>query len=358
MSKRRTEDIFLEEFYKRVQKECKKHDINCSLCFKRVHIYTQHEDFYLDPVPGNIVLMHQNINKEGRRYGGYHIQEGCKAKLPEDVVRYIVAHTQYRYTEDGRYRTDEELEAIKKEKEEIAAQEKMRKAEATQTNLTNRQKKEQYDNCMNALFTLLPRKCAERGWGFYRNNNFLHIYTEFEDFKFEASREQITLRAQACYELSTKMTESKAFNIPVSADEIMSFVENVRVIKTRENFVSRFQKQVEKRCNECDVRFSFKDERVYLYKDNTSCYFDITNRQPLILYDAKTDEVLYTFEKYTGIVLVNQVKYITKTRTEENVTTNTVKDEKTIKWLKWSLVVGNIVAWTFGILFAIAYFSL
>lgn len=275
---------YLEGFYKRVQKECGEQGINCNLCFGRIHIYTKHEDFYFEPSPGGFVVMHQNIDKDGKRYGGYHVQEGCTARTPEGIVRYVAGHTKYRYTPEGRYRTDEELEAYQQAKE-------------------TRKKQSAYQNWLKVFCGRMKQLCSERGWTFQRKNNFATLTTPYETFIMELATEYLSMCSKRCLPLDIKKSYVDCrYAVPVEADTIIQFISDELTVHNQEGYIAKFYSQVNRGCEITNTPCDLKGNRIYIYAETGPYNFDVVHGQEIEVFRNGEIEPYKTYGQNTRAI--------------------------------------------------------
>ena len=344
MAKMTPEEQYREAFFKRVQRECRKHNINCSMVYDRIHIYTKYEDFYFTPDPNEITLMHRNAQKESDGGYKYHIQGVWSNRTPESLVREVVRHTKYRYTEDGEYRAEKDMQAEKNTKQNM----KISGHEATKhkdkTNAphwkANRQKQ------IQEFRDELKRLCIERGLNYRDVNQITYIDNGFEELLIEFATLHTKIQSRRCATLRIK----EAYDHIYAPDELLpidviEFVEYHFTIHNQNEYADAFYGAIKERCNQLGFKCERNGDRVHIYGANATYYVDAVCGKPMEIYQHGVKSALIVCPDDAHIL------YVTHYIEEYDKTAEAKRNQKDC--CRIALIVAAISGWVVaGILFA------
>lgn len=291
MSTKTPQEIYTESFYRGVEKECRKHKINCSLSFDKIYIYTKFEEFYFIPNPSCITLMHRNMSGTRRDKMEYHMQLSQKM-TPEMVVKYVVRHTGDRYTVDGKRRTNEELAAFNPKK----------KSAKKKDGLSNKQRKASYKEWTETLVNDLNKTCPAYNIWVEHKNNFVFLSTPFEVFCFEMMPGKVIARNRKCKPLAIKEgyaeTDPKCqFESDVDAKQLIDFVIDRKTIWNHGNYVSKFYDYVVERCDYHKLQHKLEGSRIYVMGEDDTYYFVVTFNMDTPIYKSGCNEPIDIVDK-------------------------------------------------------------
>lgn len=293
MAKMTPEEQYREAFYGRVQKECRKHKINCSMVYDRIHIYTKYEDFYFTPDPNEITLMHRNAQKESDGGYKYHVQGVWSNRTPESLVREVVRHTKYRYTEDGEYRAEKDMQAEKDAKQnvKIAGHEETKPKDKTNTPHWKANRQKQIQEFRDELREL----CEEHGLNCRDVNQITYIDNGFEEFLIEFATSHTKIQSRRCVTLRIKEACDHIYEpdglLPI---DVVEFAESNFTISNQKEYADAFYSAIKERCNQCGFKYERKGDRVYIHGTNATYYVDAVCGKPMEIYQHGVKSALIT----------------------------------------------------------------
>lgn len=284
------EEKYREAFFSRVQKECRKHSINCSMVYDRIHIYTKHEDFYFTPDPNEITLMHRNAQKNSNGGYGYHVQGVWTNRTPESLVREVVRHTKYRYTEDGEYRAEKDIQAertakqTEQNKDDEMHENAVEKAEKKVKTSTKRWKIDRQEQ-IQGFRRELRELCEEHGLNYRDVNQLTYVDNGFEEFLIEFTTKDTKIQSKRCMSLHFK----EAYNLTYQPDdllpiEVVEFAESHFAIRNQEEYAELFCTALKNRCAQNDFDCRRQGNRIYVHATNGTYYLDAICGNPIRIY--------------------------------------------------------------------------
>lgn len=331
MARLSPEERYREIFFERVKKECRAQGINCSMCYNRIHVYTKYEDFYFEPNPDGITLMHRNTTKDEKGRYGYHVQESCTTNRPEGIVKYIAAHTKFRYTEDGKLRPLEKKTTTANEPLEGNA-------------------KKQYAIRINRLAKELKTACDNFGFTFTKNNNFMTINNGYEDFCLEVSRDDLILRSKKCKPLCIKEAYNEKLEKVANATDICHIIADKSSVHNNVEYVQRFYTRFGDRCAHQGYTIRLDGNRIFVKAELETYYFDIAAKQETKLYIENTNEVIHTFNKDTNAEMI--IDHICNIEAQRKAQMSVNKRKKfCFDWSRMALIPTTIVLGAIILLF-------
>jgi hypothetical protein len=269
------------------------------MCYNRIHIYTKYEDFYFEPNPRTITLMHRNAQKD--RDGGYsyHVQGSWSNRTPESLVQTIVNHTKYRYTDDGVYRSEKDIQ-----------REKPRSVSGTNQSQksmpfckVNRQ--EQIEEFRNTLCQL----CESRGLSCRNANQLTYVGNGFEEFIIEFAIKSTIIVNKKCPSLNIKETYNQTYNpCDITPIQIIEFVESHISLRTQEEYVNLFYEKIKERCDHYMIKCQCQGNRVFISSASGTYYVDAICGKDMEIYRVGMRDPLYKCAKNANAQYV--VNYI------------------------------------------------